>query len=207
MLSDSDHAPRFSKKTRPFQSFCVSRVDRPAPDSGEAAVRGVVNGREVEVRFIETSGEFRLVSEDGEDAAELTRSDLKDLGPALVQFQRNVPWVDTLTGHVLKAVNEAIFPTSLADFTPRSISDLGAVVLLTGRTARDDIDVMLDAKTGELTILVSHDGRKAARRSLTSQEAWDLAVVLRARVEGKRVTTQRSMMALVIEAACRQAHH
>lgn len=204
MMSDSDHAPRFSRKSRPFESFRVSRVER-LEDSGEAAVRGQVGGRDVELRFVEHSGECRLVTHDGVE--ELSRSDLRDIGPALAKFQQNVPWVDSVTGHVIKAVNDAIFPTTLADFTPRSVSDLGVVVLLAGRTAREDIDVMLDTKSGELTILVSSDGRKAARRPLTSQEAWDLSVALRSRVEGQRVTTPRSLMALVIEAARRQAHH
>jgi hypothetical protein len=196
----------FPRRSRPFQSFRVSNVERLETESGEAAVRGVVDGREVEVRFVETSGEFRLVTEDGDDAVELTRSDLRDLGPALAQFQQNVPWVDSLTGHVLRAVNDAIFPTTLADFAPRSVSDLGAVVLLAGRTPREDIDVLLDAK-GELSIIVTAEGRKAARRPLTSQEAWDLAVVLRARVDGQRVTSTRSLFAVIIEAARRQAHH
>ncbi len=207
MLSNSDHAPRFSKKSRPFAAFRVSNVERLEDASGEAAVRGLVNGREVEVRFVETSGEFRVVTEDGEETVELSRTDLRDFGPALAQFQRSVPWVDSITGHVLQAVNDAIFPTTLADFTPRSVSDLGAVVLLAGRTAREDVDVLLDAKTAELSIIVTSEGRKATRRPLTSQEAWDLAVVLRARVEGQRVTAPRSLFAVLIEAARRQAHH
>ena len=177
-----------------------------AEESGEAAVRGQVGGKDVELRFMETSGEFRVVTNEG-DEAELSRSDLRDIGPALARFQQNVPWVDSVTGHVLKAVNDAIFPTTLADFAPRSVSDLGAVVLLAGRTPREDIDVMLDAKSGELTVLVSNEGRKAARRPLTTQEAWDLCVALRARIEGKRVTSASSLIALVVEAARRQAHH
>ena len=206
MLSDSDHAPRFSRQPRKFQSFRVSKVER-IDNSGEAAVRGSVGDRDVELRFMEMSGEFRVVTHEGDEVAELTRSDLRDIGPALAKYQQNVPWVDSVTGHVLKAVNDAIFPTTLSDFTPRSVSDLGSLLLLTGRTAREDIDVMLDARTKELSILVSSEGRKAARRPLTSQEAWDLCVALRARVEGQRVTVSRSLMALVIEAARRQAHH
>ena len=79
-----------------------------------------VAGREVELRFVEMSGEFRVVTHEGDAVEELTRSDLRDIGPALAQYQQNVPWVDSLTGNVLKAVNDAIFPTSLADFAPRS---------------------------------------------------------------------------------------
>lgn len=208
MMSDSDHAPRFpSSKRRPFQSFRVSKVER-IEDSGEAAVRGQVAGRDVELRFVELSGEFRIVTHEGDQVEELTRSDLRDIGPALARYQQNVPWVDSVTGHVLKAVNDAIFPTTLSDLVPRSVSDLGAVILLAGKTPREEIDVMLDTKSGELTIVVvTGEGRKAARRPLTSQEAWDLAVALRARVEGQRVTASRSLMALVIEAARRQAHH
>ena len=206
MISDSDHAPRFSKQPRKFKSFRVSKVER-IDSSGEAAVRGSVGDRDIELRFVEMSGEFRVVTQEGEEVSELSRSDLRDIGPALAKYQQNVPWVDSVTGHVLKAVNDAIFPTTLSDFTPRSVSDLGALLLLAGRTAREDIDVMLDAKTGELSMLVSSEGRKAARRPLTSQEAWDLCVALRARVEGQRVTASRALIALVIEAARRQAHH
>ncbi len=206
MISDSDHAPRFTSKRRPFQSFRVSKVERLAGDR-EAAVRGVVGEKEVELRFFETSGEFRVITSEGDDVAEVSRSDLRDIGPALARYQSNVPWVDSVTGHVLKAVNDAIFPTTLADFAARSVSDLGPVVLLAGRTPREDIDVLLDTRSGELSILVSSEGRKAARRPLTSQEAWDLTVALRARVEGQRVTTRRSQLALIIEAARRQAHH
>lgn len=206
MISDSDHTPRFSSKPRPFQSFRVSKVER-LDNSGEAAVRGVVGEKEVELRFVEMSGEFRVITHEGDEVEELTRSDLRDIGPALARYQSNVPWVDSVTGHVLKAVNDAIFPTTLADFVTRSVSDLGAVVLLAGRTPREEIDVLLDTRSGELSILVTSEGRKAARRPLTSQEAWDLAVVLRARVEGQRVTASRSLIALVLEAARRQAHH
>ncbi|MFZ5440412.1 MAG: hypothetical protein ACOZQL_10405 [Myxococcota bacterium] len=205
MFFDSIHAPFFPRKSRPLESFRVSNVERLQTESGEAAVRGVVGGREVEVRFVETSGEFHLVSDDGVE--ELSRSDLRDFGPALARFQQNVPWVDSLTGEVLKAVNEAIFPTSLTDFAPRSVSDLGPVVLLAGRTAREEIDVVLDTRTSELSIIVTAGARKSARRPLTSQEAWDLAVVLRARVDGQRVTRARSLFALLIEAARRQARH
>lgn len=206
MISDSDHTPRFTRQPRPFQAFRVSKVER-LDDSGEAAVRGQVAGREVELRFVEMSGEFRVVTREGDEAEELTRSDLRDIGPALARYQQNVPWVDSVTGHVLKAVNDAIFPTTLADFAVRSVSDLGALVLLAGRTPREDIDVLLDTKSGDLSVLVTSQGRKAARRPLTTQEAWDLCVALRSRVEGQRVTTSRSLLALVIEAARRQAHH
>jgi hypothetical protein len=153
------------------------------------------------------SGEFRVITHEGDGVEELTRSDLRDIGPALQRYQANVPWIDSITGDVLKAVNDAIFPTTLSDFTPRSVSDLGPVILLAGRTAREEIDVMLDAKSGDLSVLVTREGRKAARRPLTSQEAWDLCVALRARIEGQRITASRSLMALVMEAARRQAHH
>jgi hypothetical protein len=206
MISDSDHGLRFSKRNRPFQSFRVSNVER-SEASGEALVRGQVGEREVELRYLETSGEFRVLSQDGQDVEEVTRSDLRDIGPALARYQQAVPWVDSITGHVLKAVNDAIFPTTLADFALRSVSDLGPVVLMAGRTPREDIDVLLDPRSGELTILVTRDGRRAARRPLTSQEAWDLAVVLRAGVDGATLTPRRALVTLVIEAARRQAHH
>lgn len=204
MMSDSNHSPRFTRRSRPFQAFRVNAVER-LP--GEAAVRGRLGEKDVELRYTEASGEFRLVTADGEDTGEVTRSDLRDIGPAIARYQQTVPWVDSVTGHVLKAVNDAVFPTTLGDFAMRSVSDLGSVVLLAGCTPREDIDVLLDARSGELTVMVTSGGRKAARRPLTSQEAWDLAVALRARIEGRVVTTQRSLVALVAEAARRQAHH
>ena len=94
MISDSDHAPRFTSKRRPFQSFRVSKVERLAGDR-EAAVRGVVGEKEVELRFFETSGEFRVITSEGDEIAEVSRSDLRDIGPALAQYQSNVPWVDS----------------------------------------------------------------------------------------------------------------
>ncbi len=182
-----------------MKSFRVNAVERLSDDSGEAAVRGQVGGREVEVRFVETSGEFSLVTDDG--AQELSRSDLRDLGPALAQYQRNVPWTDSLTGVVLKAVNDAIFPTTLADLRVRSVSELSPNVLLTGRTAREDIDVLLDTRSGDLSIIVTAKGRKAPRRPMTSQEAWDLSIVLRA------LGSASSLVALLVEAARRHSHH
>lgn len=196
MRFDTDSAIRF---VRSLHSFRVDAVERLTDDSGEHAVRGSANGREVEVRFVENSGEFRLVTDDGVE--ELTRSDLRDLGPALAQYQRSVPWTDSVTGAVIKAVNEAVFPTTLADLRVRNVSDLGRNVLLTGRTSREEIDVVFDARSGELTIIVTANGRKAPRRPMTSQESWDLSIVLRAM--GK-VTPA---MAMLIEAARRHAHH
>ncbi len=205
MFSDSDHAPRFPKKPRPFQGFRVAAVERVQP--AETAVRGRLAGKDVEVRYVETSGEFHLESADSDETMELSRSDLRDLGPALAQYQKNVPWTDSLAGQVLKAVNDAIFPTTLADFATRSVSDLGRVLLLTGRTPREAIDVVLDAVTGELTILVTRDGKRATRRGLTSQEAWDLGSALRRRIEGQRVTATTTLLALFVAAAHRHAHH
>ncbi|PZR17570.1 MAG: hypothetical protein DI536_04445 [Archangium gephyra] len=196
MRFDTDSAIRF---VRSLHSFRVDAVERLTDDSGEHAVRGSANGREVEVRFVENSGEFRLVTDDGVE--ELTRSDLRDLGPALAQYQRSVPWTDSVTGAVIKAVNEAVFPTTLADLRVRNVSDLGRNVLLTGRTSREEIDVVFDARSGDLTIIVTANGRKAPRRPMTSQESWDLSIVLRAM--GK-VTPA---MAMLIEAARRHAHH
>lgn len=196
MKFDTDSALRF---VRSLHSFRVDAVERLTDESGEHAVRGSANGRDVEVRFVENSGEFRLVTDDGVE--ELTRSDLRDLGPALAKFQRSVPWTDSVTGAVIKAVNEAVFPTTLSDLRVRNISDLGRNVLLTGRTSREEIDVVFDTRSGELTIIVMANGRKSPRRPMTSQESWDLSIVLRAM--GK-VTPA---MAMLIEAARRHAHH
>jgi hypothetical protein len=205
MHQDSDRSPRFARKNRLFESFRVSAVERVRPS--ETAVRGRLRGREVEVRYVETSGEWRLTSVEGDDTQELSRSDLRDLGPALLTYQKSVPWVDSLAGRVLMAVNEAVFPTTLADFAPRSVSDLGPVLLLTGRTPREEIDVILDSSTGELSILVTREGRKAARRPVTSQEAWDLSTALRRRIEGLCVTPTTSLLALFIAAGRRSGHH
>jgi hypothetical protein len=205
MYSDSNSSPRFAKRPRPFKGFRVDSVERD-DDSGESAVRGTVSGRDVEVRYVETSGEFRMVSGEG-DVAELSRSDLRDLGPALAQFQNMVPWADSAAGFVLRAVNDAIFPTTLRELQLRSVSDLGGMVLVTGWTRREEIDLVLDTRTGELSIIVTSHERKAARRPITSQEAWDLAVTLSARIAGKQLTTQTSLIALVAEAARRQRAH
>lgn len=205
MYSDSDSHPRFVKRTRPFKGFRVESVERD-DDSGESAVRGQVKGRSVEVRYVETSGEFRMVSTEG-DVEELSRSDLRDIGPALAQFQNNVPWTDSAAGYVLRAVNEAIFPTSLSDFRARTVSDLGGMVLLTGWTPREELDLVLDTRSGELSIIVTSHERKAPRRPITAQEAWDLAVLLTAQLEGKRITTQTSLIAVIAEAARRRSGH
>ncbi len=197
MTFNTDSAIRF---VRSLQAFRVSAVEAMDDESGESVVRGRANGRDVEVRFVETSGEFRLVTDDGVE--ELTRSDLRDLGPALARFQADVPWSDPVTGRVLRAVNEAIFPTTLSDLSVRSVSAPSKrVVLLTGRTAREEIDVVFDRASAELSIIVSGDGRKAPRRRLTSQEAWELSIVLRAS------TRQTSLIVALIEAARRHAHH
>lgn len=205
MFSDSDHAPRFPRKLRLFHGFRVAAVERVQP--AETAVRGRVADRDVEVRFVETSGEFHVSTDGGDETTELSRSDLRDLGPALAQYQKSVPWVDSLAGRVLKAVNDAVFPTTLADFTMRSVSDLGRVLLLTGKTSREAIDVVLDSVTGELTILVTRDGQRATRRGLTSQEAWDLGSALRRMIEGQRVTANGTLVACFVAAAHRHAHH
>lgn len=196
MRFDTDSALRF---VRSLQSFRVSAVERLSDDQGEASVRGEANGRDVEVRYDETSGEFRLVTEDGVE--EISRSDLRDLGPALARYQRDVPWTDSVAGVVLRAVNEAVFPTTLSDLRVRSVSELGHRVLLTGRTPREELDVLLDTRSGDLAIVVMADGRKAPRRPLTSQEAWDLSIVLRA--SGCRTASA----AMMIEATRRHAHH
>lgn len=207
MYSDSDSSPRFGSRPRPFKGFQVDAVERLDTDSGEAVVRGHRDGQHFEVHYVETSGEFRLISDSGEEVPELTRSDLRDLGPALAQYQRNVPWMDSASGQVLQAVNEAIFPTSLGDFQPRSVSDLGGAILLTGWTPREEIDIVLDTKTGRLSIIVTSNERKAPRRPLTAQEAWDLANRIYPQIEGQRVTSQRALLAMIAEATRRQTQH
>lgn len=205
MYSDSDSNPRFASRPRPFKGFRVDSVERD-DDSGESAVRGRVKGRDVEVRYVETSGEFHMVSGEG-DVEELSRSDLRDLGPALAQFQNMVPWADSAAGFVLRAVNDAIFPTTLGDLQLRSVSDLGGMVLVTGWTRREEIDLVLDTRSGELSMIVTSHERKAPRRPITAQEAADLAQVLAGRIAGKRITAQNSLLAVVAEAARRHRAH
>ncbi|MFO0597439.1 MAG: hypothetical protein U0228_19170 [Myxococcaceae bacterium] len=210
MFSDSDHSPRFGRQARPMKNFRVDAVERD-DDSGESAVRGRVKGKPVEVRYVETSGEFRMVSDDGSDVQELSRSDLRDLGPALDAFQKQVPWSDSEAGRMLRAVNDAIFPTALSEFRPRTVSELrdqkGNVVLLTGWTRREEIDLVLHTATGELSLIVTSHERKAPRRPLTSNEAWELMHVLAGLIEGQPVTTRRSLLALLLEAARRHSRH
>lgn len=207
MHSNGDSAPRFEKKLRPFRTFAVSEVKRLTDVSGptgEAVVRGKLEGREVEIRYVETSGEFYAESEDGR---ELSLTDLRDLGAAVSQFQKSVPWVDSITGSVLLGVNEATFPTALEHYRLRSVSDLGRVVLVTGSTPKEDVDVVLDTVTGELSLLLARANNGTRRRAISSQEAWDLARALGDVLEGRRATRTTVLLALVVAAARRRSGH
>ncbi|MDP3238196.1 MAG: hypothetical protein Q8S33_19240 [Myxococcales bacterium] len=206
MTSDSDEL-KFPKKPRPFNAARISQVlpviDDHGDFSGEHRLSAVIGSQEVEVRFVEASGEFRLVEDD--DVRELSRTDLKDLASALRRYQQNVPWDDGEAGRVLVGLNDAITPTRLSGFTVRSVSDLGPVVLVAGKTDAEDIDVVLDAVTGELTLIISKEDRGSKKRSPTTQEAHDLVTALRARVEGRPANRTTMLLAVVLEAARRSA--
>lgn len=207
MTSDSDEL-KFPKKPRPFNEARIAQVlpviDDHGDFSGEHRLSAVVGSQEVEVRFVEASGEFRLIEED-DDVRELSRTDLKDLASALRRYQQNVPWDDGEAGRVLVGLNDAITPTRLSAFTVRSVSDLGPVVLVAGKTDSEDIDVVLDAVTGELTLIISKEDRGSKKRSPTTQEAHDLVTALRARVEGRPANRNTMLLAVVLEAARRSA--
>jgi hypothetical protein len=215
MFSDSDElrfpasigaAPR---KNRTFNEARIAGVtpinDTGGTFSGEHRVAAVVGSREVEVRYVESSGEFLLLDDD--DVRELSRTDLKDLASALRRYQQTVPWEDGEAGRVLVGLNEAIFPTRLEAFGVRSVSDLGRCVLVAGQTGAEGVDVVLDAHTGELSLILSHEGKGSKKRQPTTQEAHDLVGALRPLVEGRPATRKTMLLAVVIEAARRRASH
>ncbi len=80
MTTDSDEL-KFPKKPRPFNQARIAKVvpviDDHGEFSGEHRLSAIVGHQEVEVRFVEASGEFQLVDED-DDVRELSRTDLKD---------------------------------------------------------------------------------------------------------------------------------
>jgi hypothetical protein len=85
LTTDSDEL-KFPKKPRPFNQARIAKVvpviDDHGEFSGEHRLSAIVGHQEVEVRFVEASGEFQLVDED-DDVRELSRTDLKDLASAL----------------------------------------------------------------------------------------------------------------------------
>ncbi|MDX2009684.1 MAG: hypothetical protein SFW67_05820 [Myxococcaceae bacterium] len=208
MHSDTDEL-EIPRKVRAFDGARVQRVkplvDEQGDFSGEHRLVTVVGSREVEVRYLETSGEFQVLEAD--EARELTRSELKDLAKALLRYQQSVPWDDGEAGKVLLGLNEAIFPTRLDGFSLRSVSDLGRVILVAGTAGGEAVDVVLDAVTGELSLLLSREGRGTKKRAPTTQEAHDLHRVLRPLVEGRAATRKVLLLTVVVEAARRRASH
>lgn len=208
MFSDSDEL-RFPKARRPFSDARIAHVAPVVDDtgrfSGEHRVAAVVGSHEVDVRYIETSGEFQLIADD--DVRELSRTDLRDLASALNRYQQMVPWDDGEAGRVLVGLNDAIFPSCLATFSLRTVSDLGEVLLVAGKADGLDVDVVLNAATGALTLLVSKDGKRSRKREPSSQEAHDLVHALRPLVEGRPATRKTVLLAVVIEAARRRFTH
>ncbi|MBE2251060.1 MAG: hypothetical protein IAE78_16090 [Myxococcus sp.] len=206
MTSDTDELT-FPRKRRPFDAARIARVAPVLDDhgdfSGEHVLAAVVGSLEVEVRFVEASGEFQIVED--EDVRELSRTDLKDLAKALRRYQQNVPWDDGEAGRVMVGLNDALTPTRLSSFAVRSVSDLGPVVLVAGKTESEDLDVVLDAVTGELSLLVCREDQRSKRRAVSTQEAHDLVTVLRERVEGRPATRKTMLLAVVLEAARRRA--
>ncbi len=209
MHSDSSDELRFPKRRRTFNEARIARVlpvqDERGTFSGEHVVSAIIGSREVDVRYVEGSGEFQLIEDD--DVRELSRTDLKDLASALRRYQQTVPWDDGEAGLVLVGLNDAIFPTRLETFTLRSVSDLGRVILVAGKTDAESVDVVLDAVTGELSLIVSHAGRGSKKRALSTQEAHDLLSALRPLVEGRGATRKTMLLAVVLEAARRRASH
>ncbi len=207
MTTDSDEL-KFPKKPRPFNQARIAKVvpviDDHGEFSGEHRLSAIVGHQEVEVRFVEASGEFQRVEED-DDVRELSRTDLKDLASALRRYQQNVPWDDGEAGRVLVGLNDAITPTRLSTFTVRSVSDLGPVVLVAGKTDAEDLDVVLDAVTGELSLIISKEAHGSKKRAPSSQEAHDLATALRSRIEGRPANRTTMLLAVVFEAARRTA--
>jgi hypothetical protein len=108
---------------------------------------------------------------------------------------------------VLVGLNDAIFPTRLDGFTVRSVSDLGRVILVAGAAGPEAVDVVLDSVTGELSLLVSREGRGSKKRAPTTQEAHDLHRALAPLVEGRAATRKGLLLTVVLEAARRRASH
>jgi hypothetical protein len=208
MHTDSDEF-KIPSKIRAFDGARVQRV-KPVVDehgefSGEHRLSTVVGSREIEVRYVESSGEFELIEDD--EVRELSRSELKDLSKALMRYQQGVPWDDGEAGRVLVGLNEAIFPSRLEGFVVRSVSDLGRVILVAGRTDVQDVDLVLDAVTGDLSLLLSREGRGTKKRAPTTQEAHDLHLALLPMVEGRATTRKTLLLTVVLEAARRRAAH
>jgi hypothetical protein len=207
MYSDSDL--RFPKTRRPFSEARIAHVspliDGRGRFSGEHRVAAVIGSKEVDVRYVETSGEFQVIAD--HDVRALSRTDLRDLAAALQRYQQMVPWDDGEAGRVLVGLNDAIFPSCLATFTLRTVSDLGEVILVAGKADSLDVDVVLNAATGSLTVMVSKEGKRSRKRAPSSQEAHDLIHALRPLVEGRPLTRKSVLLALVLEAARRCATH
>ncbi len=76
MTTDSDEL-KFPKKPRPFNEARIAQVlpviDDHGDFSGEHRLSAVVGSQEVEVRFVEASGEFQLMEDDA--VRELSRTD------------------------------------------------------------------------------------------------------------------------------------
>jgi DNA polymerase III delta prime subunit len=202
--TDTDEL-KIPPRSRPFVKARVDRVvsvvDSRGHFSGEHLLETIVGTQEVEVRFLEASGEFQVVEDD--DVHELTRSDLKDLEAALRRFQENLPWDDSEAGLVLMGLTEAIAPTRLSSFTVRSVSDLGPVVLVAGKADEEDIDVVLELASGELTLIISKEDQGSTRRAPSTHEAHDLAMALRVEIEGLPSNQRTVLLAVVLHAALR----
>lgn len=208
VFSDSDQLS-FPKKPRLLNEARVATV-RPVVDdagrfNGEHSVLAFVGSKEVDVRYVETSGEFQLIAD--EQVQALSRTDLRDLANAIRRYQETVPWDDGVAGRVLVGLNERIFPTCLSSFTMRSVSDLGEVVLLAGHAGALEIDVVLQLASSEVTLLITQRGAAAQKRLPTTQEAQELALVLEKLVDGQPITKKLVLVALVLESLRRRAVH
>lgn len=164
----------------PFSRFNVSRTYSATDELRAQVVSGVLDGRQVQVRYLEPSGEFELVTRNQRRA--MTEGELRALSCVMERFQHELPWVDPATGSILNGLKDAISVSAFAAFQVRSVSALGHLVLLTGHGARGDFDVVLDTATRRVTVMEpcpGMDGR-ALKRAMTGRERADLRVILEA---------------------------
>jgi hypothetical protein len=196
-------------KKRLFLGACISGVntlpDEEPYDHERRVLRGFVGSREFMVSYVETSGEFFVV--DANEPRELSRTDLRDLAAALARYRQTVPWEDDEAARIQLGLNDAIFPARLEHFQARSISDLGPVILLTGRTEKEDVDVLLDTVTGTLNVMVCREGRVSKKRRPTMQEAHDLKLALQTMLEGRTHSRETMLLRVVLDAAHRGSMH
>lgn len=197
-----------SKGKRLFQGVRVATITPEVDEAGERTGASVVrverDGQLLDVCFREQSGEFFL-SEDSDDAQELSTSELRDLAAAVSRYHANMPWRDSVTASVLAGINDAIFPRVFSDYRMRSVTHLGRVLLLTGSIRQENVDVVLDAATQALTVLLSRPGQPTRKRPMSAAEAFDLAKTLKAHAALGVADEPYRLLTSIIDAARRRA--